>query len=344
MDEETLPQETDDEGLTESPESETISELFERAMAASEDEVEEPDDTGEVEDVGPEDDDDESTDPGELTDEEDESPESEGDGQDEEADEQETEEQEGDGSPETPPDPRDEELRLLKEQFAESQKQVQDLYQFVLHQQKQQQAPAPKPTAPTSTVNLEIARQALFGGDPEFFEKLDPATRAEVKRLADRYTEAEAKAALDPRTRFDQFRDLVEQEIEKRIAPLRQEQYNRQADQLIKELEERIGDDKPRVAALFHSDPRSQGGWNEQTAALRAAVERVEIERKSQELAERERKLKVVQRQKEASKPPRLGKKKRRAGRPSSDKNQPPPLGENETLADYAERLQKLGR
>ncbi len=235
------------------------------------------------------------------------------------------------------PDPRDAEIRQLKDLVAQSQQAIRDLAV------QQRAAQAPQPQMPK--VSEDAVRLALFGGQEgqEAWKSLNPQDRAEAERVAREYFRREAKAAVNPAARFEEIREHVLAEVSDLVQPLVQDFYDRQAARTFEKVAGHVKDpaDRQRLKELYSQHPSSRGATlDEQRIALETAAQRLDIERQKKALEEKEQRIAAKTRQDQANRNARLGGKGssvRRSDAPTNTKQ--PAWDDGENMNDFVNKL-----
>lgn len=239
-------------------------------------------------------------------------------------------------APEEPPapvaDPRDDRIRGLEAMVGDLQSKLLDILTATQQHQRQAPAPAPQPRAPE--VADEVVRMALFGGNPEEWERVDPATKAKAQKIALDYATREAKYATDPGARYQEVREKVVEDVYRIFGPVIQSHYDRIAQESVQKYAQEFSteSDKARLREVLYqipghdsSDPRAF------QQAFNLAAERVRVEKKAQEIAEREQRLQAEQRQRDANRQAaRRNNRGQRPNKPSAPRN----LGPNPSVWD----------
>lgn len=325
----------EDDNMPEHVEFDVLGEFHQRMEAASaEDEV---DSSEEEEGEGP-------GEPGELDPQD---PSTEENPGEPEADPEQGDEDEPDEEPEPEGEPESQtsELDLIKAELAATRQQQQQLFQnmMLLMQQKAQ------PQAPAQDASLlpdEVVEAALYGGEQsqQVWEGLDPSTRARAKAFASDTMKRQARYAQKPALQYqEQFRALVQQDMQKMLQPLLQSHYDTQAQQIVQRHAADLPDHSTRIAEVYQSLPGSRSSNPaEMEATFKFAADFVRKELAQQGVAAREQKVETSERQKKANRKAARRGRPRGRGKPPS-KPVPKLDLNNMSLAKYAERLSEEG-
>lgn len=337
-------EEIQDEPLT-AEDSFDIDSIIERATAeaegrSEEDLDEDPDgpDQGELsEDVEEE---------GETEDSEDEE-DPEPEGHDEEADEGEDDsEDEEEPESQASTGPLEQQLATLKAEVEQQRMERQALL-WAMQQQAQPQTQAPTASQQDKSDFETALYLAQFGRteqDSKTWESLPARVRKDATEFAEHRARMETRYTINPELRFqNEIAPFVERMVQERLAPLVQEYQARRANEIVAPLKEKLKDpaDKERVRVLLEGIPGSRSAdWRDQEAALKLAVEKLELEKKLADLEKRSQGVRAKEAQQEANK--RARKRGTRGGRRGSTNKTPPPsMKPGEDMEDYYTRLLK---